>query len=269
MQQQRISIRTGIVLSLLLCSALSAGTNYTGYSGAPLSRGTCASTCHGTTGGTIVVTGFPTVYDPGTVYRITVKHDGGSRIRNFNASVRSATSGLTAGTISTGLFTTTYNVAEEPNGVRLSVANQDSGIFNWTAPNPGVGDVNLYLAGLQGTSMSGPNTSIVLTATQNPTGIHEQPGAGGLLPSLTLESRVVRDYLILKVVAPGTGARRIRILNQSGRRVANISIPTGDAAQTIIWEPADNSGRRLTPGSYFAALTISGQRMIRKFVITR
>ena len=57
-----------ILLSLLTCSILTAVTSYTGYSGAPLSRGTCASSCHGSSGGTIAVTGFPSVYDPGVAY---------------------------------------------------------------------------------------------------------------------------------------------------------------------------------------------------------
>jgi hypothetical protein len=268
MKQERIGLAAAFVVSLLAYTTALGHANYTGYSGAPTSRGTCASTCHGSGGGTIAVTGFPTTYDPGAAYTVTVSHNGGSAIGNFNASVRNAANNQTAGTIAAGLNTSTYSITQEPNGVHFTSANQNSGSLAWTAPSPGVGDVKLYLAGLQGTSSSGHNTAIVLTATQNG-GVSELPGGLPSLPSLTLENRIVRDYLILKVVAPGRTDHEIRIIDHSGRRVATISIPATDAPQTIIWEPVDDSGRRLTPGSYFAALSIASRRSIRKFIVAR
>ncbi len=57
---------------LLLSVQVMATTSRTGYSGAPGSRGTCASSCHGVSGGTLVLVGFPTTYVPGQVYQLTL-----------------------------------------------------------------------------------------------------------------------------------------------------------------------------------------------------
>ncbi|MCB1058997.1 MAG: T9SS type A sorting domain-containing protein [Calditrichaeota bacterium] len=114
------------VLSLLFASALLARPTYTGYSGAPGATGTCASSCHGSGGGTVQVTGFPTEYVPDS----------------------------------------TYNVSAEHNGVHLSSSNRTSGTFSWTAPTAGTGSVRLYVGAHQGTSMSGANTNIVMTAAE-------------------------------------------------------------------------------------------------------
>jgi hypothetical protein len=239
--------------------------SYTGYSGAPGSRGTCASSCHGSGAGTIVVTGFPTVYDPGSAYTIVVTHQGGSPISNFNSSVRVGAGPHTAGTIAAGFGTSTYAVnPEEPSGVHFTDANQDSGTFNWTAPDSGVGDVKLYLAGLQG-DMGGPNTAVALTATQNPSSVREEPDVRSLRPSLVLANRVVTDYLLLQVSIPGTNRAQLRIHNQWGGRVASIDLASAEGVQAILWEPNDSHGRRLAPGSHFVSLFANGRRLTRKF----
>ncbi|MBP9212079.1 MAG: hypothetical protein KBF97_04710, partial [Bacteroidetes bacterium] len=84
-------IKATIVVILTAAALLSAHPNYTAYSGASGSKGTCASSCHGSGTGTIVVTGFPQVYTPGLAYTISVKHTGGSTISNFNCSSRKGT----------------------------------------------------------------------------------------------------------------------------------------------------------------------------------
>ena len=144
-----------------------AHTNYTGYSSAP-GRQTCASSCHGSGGGTVTVSGFPELYTPGTPYTITLGHNGGSSIRNFNGSCRLGTGTANAGVISAGMMTSTYNTSGETNGVRLSSSNQNSATFIWTAPAAGSGSARLYIAALQG-GYSGQNTRIVLVAEEQTT----------------------------------------------------------------------------------------------------
>jgi hypothetical protein len=152
---------TGLLMLLSALPAL-AHSNYTGYSGAP-SRQTCASSCHGSGTGTVVVTGFPTDYAPGQAYTLTVRKTSGATISNFNASVRVGTETTNAGTITAGTNTAVYNVASETNGVHLQTANRDSGRFVWTAPSAGTGDVTLYLGAHQ-TPMTGTNTTLVIVA---------------------------------------------------------------------------------------------------------
>jgi hypothetical protein len=154
-------------LSLLLASTLLARSNYTGYSGAPGATGTCASSCHGQPNGTVEITGFPDSYVPDSTYLITIAAVSGSSINNFNGSVRVDTGSTRAGTLSSGTNTTTYNVASETNGIRLSSNNRTSGTFNWTAPVSGTGTVRLYVAAFQGTSMnSGRNTALTLVSSE-------------------------------------------------------------------------------------------------------
>jgi hypothetical protein len=144
-------------VTVLVGAVAMAEPNYTGYSGAPGTAGTCARQCHGSGTGTIQVVGFPAAYEPGQSYVISVFKQSGSSISNFNASVRVGTGTQTAGTITAGYRTATYSTGSEPNGVHLSGNDQDSCTFNWQAPDSAVGGVKLYVAGPQGNE-GGPNT---------------------------------------------------------------------------------------------------------------
>ncbi len=154
------------LLMLILAGSLFARSNYRGYSGAPGSLGTCASSCHGSGGGTVEITGFPMEYVPDSTYLITITAVSGSSINNFNGSVRVGTGSTNAGTISAGTNTATHNVAGETNGIHLSSNNRTSGTFNWLAPAAGTGTVHLYVGAHQGSSMGGANTAINLTASE-------------------------------------------------------------------------------------------------------
>lgn len=156
---------TSIFLILLSFLILFAHPNFTGYSGAPGSKGTCASSCHGFPGGTIALSGFPSTYTPGQNYTLKVSHGSGGIIANFNASVRIGSGSTNAGVLSAGQNCATYNTAGETNGIHFSTESQDSGSFSWTAPDTSVGEVRLYLAGHQGTTSDDPNTELVFSAT--------------------------------------------------------------------------------------------------------
>lgn len=158
------------ILIVSIQSILIAEVNYRGYSGAPGSRGTCAESCHGYSGGTIEVIGFPEEYLPDEVYTVSVKVNSGSSIRQFNGSARLGTGSQNAGVISGGFRTRTYSVSQETNGIRLSNSYQDSVSFEWTAPPEGSGEVRLYIAGTQG-GYSGYNSTIVLVANEPSTDI--------------------------------------------------------------------------------------------------
>ncbi len=157
---------------LATASTAVAVPGYIGYSGAPGANGTCAGSCHGGAGGTVQVSGFPAEYSSGNVYTITISHSGGSPINQFNGSCRVGVGSVNAGVIAAGTNTVTYNTGGETNGIHLTTTDLDTASFLWTAPGAGTGDVRLYVAAHQG-SYSGPNTVIVLTATEQITGVRD------------------------------------------------------------------------------------------------
>lgn len=248
---------------VLLAASLSALPDYTGYSGAPGTGGTCAASCHGSSGGSIEVAGFPTAYAPGRSYVVSVVHAGGLSINNFNASVRAGSDSVTAGTITAGYLTETYAVAGEPNGVHLASQNQDSCTFAWQAPDPGVGDVRLYLAGLQG-DYGGANTSVVLNASQAP-GVSEGRQVVHQSLELRVEPTVATGQVEIRLSAPAGEHPSLLVVDRNGRLMARIAVPA--SGQPIVWLPLDRNGHRLAAGTYLVMLRSRGERLARKLVL--
>ena len=247
---------------VLLAAVAAAEVAYTGYSGAPATSGTCAGTCHGGSGGTVAVVGFPTAYEAGHSYVVSIVHRGGSAIANFNASVRVGSGTPTAGTITAGYLTATYSTGNEPNGVHLSSRDQDSCTFTWHAPSPGVGDVKLYVAGHQG-AYGGANTVTTLTATQM-SGVSEETRRPlGL--ALAVEPTVATGDVRIRLSAREGSHPSLRVLDRSGRLVARIAVP--ESAQPIAWRPVDREGRRLAAGTYLVVLRDRGERLVRKLIL--
>jgi hypothetical protein len=255
--------RVRLAAALILLATIAPGLpSYVGYSGAPGSSGTCAGTCHGSSGGTIEVVGFPAAYDAGQSYVISVVHRGGSTISNFNASVRVGTGSTNAGTITAGYRTAIYNAGGETNGVHLSSTNQDSCTFNWQAPDPAVGDVRLYLAGHQG-SQGGANTEITLTASQL-TGVSEGTRRSVGL-AFTLRPTIATDQVYIRLSAPAGSRASLRVVDRIGRLAARIAVP--GSGQLLAWRPLDREGRLLAAGTYLVVLEDDGQRLVRKLIL--
>lgn len=253
-------------LAVTFMAAIAFGhATYTGYSGAPGSQGDCAASCHGSTGGTIIVTGFPSAYVPGHAYTVNVVHRGGSTISNFNGSIRVGTGSTNAGAIAAGYRTATYNTGGETNGIHLSGSNDDSCTFSWSAPTPGVGTVTLYIAGHQG-SIGGANTTLTRTATQA-AGIEEQPATGRDL-RVSVVPTVVTGKTTIRLTLPAGTRPRVRVLDRTGRVVARINMPTSNGtSMTLDWRPARADGSRLPAGSYLLVVTTDGARIARKLTI--
>jgi hypothetical protein len=255
--------RVHVAAILVLLSAVALPfPSYTGYSGAPGTSGSCASTCHGSSGGTIQVVGFPAAYELSQTYVISVFKQSGSSISNFNASVRTASGSHTTGTITAGFRTSTYSTGNEPNGVHLSSNNQDSCTFSWQAPDSSVGDLKLYLAGHQG-GQGGANTDLVVTSSPM-TGVSE----GTRRPlglTLALEPSIATGQVGIRLSAPSGSNPSLRVADRSGRLVARIGIPK--SGQPIVWRPVDRDGRRLAAGTYLVVLQGNGERLVRKLVL--
>ena len=243
------------------------GINYIGYSGAPGSLGSCASSCHGTSGGTIVVEGFPSTYIPGQTYLILVKRTSGSKIGNFNASIRYASTNRHAGIITAVYQTATYNVESESNGVHLSSASKDSGKFNWTAPLTNNGDIKLYFAGTQGTTENVPNTNIVLTSSPT-SGIYESESYPITNLSLHINQSIINKSLELSVIIPKQTSAHLKILQTDGRVINTIPVPnTNNQTVKINWTPIDRYGNHLPNGNYIVSLICGKEQVSKKFII--
>ena len=261
--KEYMKLNTVLILTTAITLCLASPT-YTGYSGAPGSGGACAGNCHGVGGGTITVSGFPMTYSPGQAYTIRVSRASGSQIANFNASVRVGTGSQNAGTIEAGTSTAVYNVSGETNGVHFASPNHDTGNFIWTAPSPGVGEVRLYLSGLQGTSSGGQNTEIMLTAQA--AGVNESRRRTRIASAFAVEPTVARTTLLLRATGLSHAAA-VRVINGSGRCVERFSIRPGDVA--LAWPLSGRDGRRLPAGVYHAILTTGGTTLARRFVIAQ
>ncbi|MBM3332076.1 hypothetical protein FJY68_09545 [candidate division WOR-3 bacterium] len=255
----RLHLATGLILAAAIAVA---EPGYTGYSGAPGTGGTCAGSCHGSGTGTIQVVGFPVAYELGQSYVISVFKQSGSSISNFNASVRVGTGSTNAGTITAGYQTATYNAGSESNGVHLSSSNRDSCTFSWQAPDTAVGDVKLYMAGIQG-GKNGPNTTVILTSSPM-TGVSEETQRHlGL--ALRLEPTVASGLVGIQFSLPAGSRASLRVVDRGGRLVARIGVPK--SGQPIDWRPLDREGRRLAAGTYLVVLQSSGERLVRKLVL--
>jgi len=262
----RISIPRLVVPLWILAAGVFAGSDYVGYSGAPGTLGQCAASCHGTLDGSITVRGFPAEYTPGQAYTVTLGHDSGPALWNFNASVRIGVGTRTAGLIGPGLYTETYVVPTESNGVHLQTYDHDSCTFIWTAPDPGAGDVRLYVAGHQNHT-TGPNTTLVLVSGQLSGVSNPRPAAGAHL-SFDLRPSIVSGRLNLRIRGPARRLIQIRITDGSGRVIDRLTLPgCASGEQVVVWQPVDQTGNRLAAGVYYASADVAGNRLLRRFVI--
>jgi hypothetical protein len=226
--------------------------SYTGgYSSAP-GRQTCASSCHGSTGGTLVVTGFPTSYQPLQIYSIVVKHNGGSRIVNFNATMRVGSSSTVAGAFTTVTNSVLYTGAD--GGVYASPHSIDSAVFQWTAPAAGTGPVNFYAAAFQGTTSSGNGQSsrVTISAAEITTSVVNQ----ALLPNeFTLGQNYPNPFnptTNLNYELPVGAHVSLKMYDVLGKEVASLVdgfVEAGDHYESL-------NAAQLSSGVYFYRLSV-------------
>jgi hypothetical protein len=255
-----------LLLAIACCATIGfAHNSYTGgYSSAP-GRQTCASSCHGGTGGTLVVAGFPATYQPMQVYTITVRHNGGSRIVNFNATTRIGSTTTVAGTFTAGLNSTLYTGAD--GGVYASPHSIDSAIFQWTAPAAGAGTVNFYAAAFQGTTSSanGQSSRVTFAATEITTGVNGQE-------PFPTEFALSQNYpnpfnptTNIDYELPVDAHVTLKIFDVSGKEVATIVDGLGRAGLHHVTVNAVN----LASGLYFYRLDAGTYTNAKKFVVLK
>jgi hypothetical protein len=253
-----------IIFSLLLfTSVIFSYPSYTGYSSAPGSKGTCASSCHGSGTGTITVSGFPASYEPSTTYRVVVKHSGGNKIYNFNASTRIGTTTNVAGTFAAGTNATIYNSGEP--GIHASSNLVDSVVFFWTSPASITDPVTLYLAGLQG-SKNGANTRLVNTASYTITSVNVKDDLPKSYSLLQNYPNPFNPSTTIKYALPKTSNVELKIYNILGKEIKTLvsgEIPEG--YQQAVWDGKDNYGENAPSGIYIYTLTATSLNDSKKF----
>jgi hypothetical protein len=249
---------------LAISSTAFAYANYIGYSGAPGTSGRCAASCHGTSGGTIQVAGWPNQHAPGQTYTITVSRASGSSIRQFNASVRIGTGSQNAGLIAASTRTAVYNTTGETNGVHLSSSNQTTCTFLWTAPQTGADTVKLYLTGLQGNA-GGQNTNLVLVSTRQTTDIEDE----SLLPNnyalLTCYPNPFNSQASIEFTIPTASYVEVEIYDVLGIKVATLLTGRLNAGKhTVVWDASNQPS-----GVYFSRLTTDTERITSRLTLLK
>jgi hypothetical protein len=267
-----------ILIPLLILSAVPAvwgHPDYIGYSGAPGSGGYCAASCHGTGGGTIELSGFPTVYVPEQVYTLTVSHRGGAPISQFNASCRIGNTAENAGQIFAGANTVLYSIFCETNGVHFVTTGLDLGTFDWQAPVPGIGTVKLFISGLQDTAAGGPNSAVVYTAQEGSVSDVDEP-EGRQLPelfkSLTNYPNPFNTYTVIEFYYDSDRASNVRlgIYNITGQLIYSRYIYC-DKRKTYFsrWNGLNDDGLEVQSGVYFYRLESTFGVNTNKMILMR
>ncbi len=252
-----------LITLLAFASNAGAHASYVGYSGAPGSNGRCAASCHGGSGGTIQVTGFPSDYAPSQVYAISISHSAGVAIKQFNGSCRIGTGSANAGTIQAGTNTATYNTSGETNGIHLSAQDLDSGSFQWTAPPSGTGEVRLYVAGHQGSS-SGANTTIVLIATEQTADVQNGNNAASLLLVGPSYPNPFSAMTTIAYTLPQASPVLLEIFDASGRRLESRILVETAGPHRVTWDGGGNPS-----GAYFYRIQAGPYSETRKMLLSR
>ena len=188
---KRLIIRFMVVLTLVSGVAMAfdgdppvTSTGAPAVGGAP-AEGLC-SDCHSdftdNTGGSIALINAPQYYQPGTVYTITVRLISGqtagssSRVWGFQLTAVRVSDGAGTGTFAnvsgqgtmvasgSGSFSSRRYIEVATNN-HSGAASPVEWQVNWTAPNPGVGQVRFYMSGVAANGAAGNNGDWVYTGS--------------------------------------------------------------------------------------------------------
>jgi hypothetical protein len=242
-----------------------AHNGYTGsYSGAP-GQQSCASSCHGGTGGTLVMTGFPASYRPSQAYRIVIKRTTGSAIVNVNATTRLGSTSAVAGTFAILTNSALYTGAD--GGIYANPHAIDSVVFQWTAPAKGSGPVNFYASGFQGTtgSSNGQSKQITQSSTEVLTSVSDKPGIPATAVLMNNYPNPFNPSTTIRYGLPHTSHVTLTIFNTIGQIVATLQKGTQEAG----YHDVTFEGNDLPSGVYLYRLTTEDFDQTKRFILLR
>jgi len=268
---KRASFLLALGLVSIFAGPLLSHPSLIGFSGAPGTYGACSRSCHCYPGGTINVRWFPAQYQPGRTYRLTVGHNGGDSVENFNSSVRVGWGAVNAGLITADFGTETYSCSVETNGVH-ALARFDTCNFFWTAPPAGTDTVRLYLAGLQGIEGEwGRYSELILASAEGISGAEEErkPLApkGESFGLRLIGANPVRGSIALAYHADGVGPAELRIYDLRGHLVRSYAL--SGYGGLLRWDGRDASGHLVPGGIYFFRLEQGPRSVTCKVLLIR
>jgi len=267
-----MKIITAFMAAITCASAVSAHPTYIGYSGAPGTLGACSASCHHRRNfePTMLVSGFPEAYEPGTQYIIAASHASGTSIRQFNSSIRQGTTSNNAGVITSGVNTVTYNSSHETNGVHWTSAGRDSGNFVWTAPPAGTGEVRLYWAGLQGNLTSGADTLIVLISSESPTGIDDNIASPDEFSLSQNYPNPFNNATTIEFTLPTPGPAQLSIYTITGQEAYGwVRFVDSPGKVFVRWNGKGVDGTSLPSGLYFYQVETQQGRRSGKMILLK
>ncbi|MCC6475506.1 T9SS type A sorting domain-containing protein [bacterium] len=247
------------LLILFVTTSSFAGSWTIGNSGAP-GTGRCASSCHGVGTGTVVVSGFPDVYQPDSLYLIQISASG-EPLKNFNASCRSGESVNPAGVLLGSSTTTIYSVPDEINGVQANALDLNSAEFYWLAPSAGIGQARLYVGAHQG-GFTGANSNIALIS-EEALATSERP----LLPSevsLSVWPNPFNSSASISFEVNTPREADVAVYDVQGRLVKTLfSGIAQSGTNTLAWHPQTASGL------YFVTIVSEGKQITQKALFAK
>ncbi|MBP6875952.1 MAG: T9SS type A sorting domain-containing protein [Candidatus Eisenbacteria bacterium] len=102
---------------------------------------------------------------------------------------------------------------------------------------------------------------------------------GGRIPELRIAPNPSVNIFEFSYVGEESGPVVIEIFDSLGRAVFRGTNSVGEGAASsalgsreagsIIWHPADRSGRRLSPGAYFARISVQGRSFTRRLILAQ
>jgi hypothetical protein len=236
-----------------------------GKTGAP-GEGTC-NDCHsGPAVSNQVLTVTSTVpdqgYVPGSSYTITVQLTGGlSNTFGFQASPQN-TSGVLQGTMTAG--TGTQLIGGNKWITHTAAGNQGSGnaktwTFQWTAPNPGTGNLTFYVAGNFASGSNGNQSDVIRTTTL---ALSQASGVG-------IQDISERGYAVFP--NPATDHVTIALPNDVVNATASLFDISGritlSERLTVTGGISRLDLNKVRPGMYMLALEYNGTRKVTKVLV--
>ena len=191
----------------------------------------------------------PTGYVPGSTYTIELNVTGSGN-KGFEISPQD-TSGNLIGILTAGAANHLVG-----SGKYVTHDNSDIGIlnwsFSWTAPNPGVGDVNFYAAfWVEHTQLS------TYTVSENTNGVSQKSQL-----EVALFPDPAKDHVTLCFNHATSGNVVVEMLKQDGRKIGDIMYEFVQAGPFFQSFPIS-----LSKGIYLVRIISGKQEAIRKLIV--
>lgn len=268
----------GIILGTAFLNNLvsNSGGAPSGRTGSPIDTGTCnAAGCHNSftlNSGAANLSLFSNIpatgYVPGSTYTVNINlTEQGKGKFAFQASAYSPDANANVGAVSLLNSTETKinpGVGNYVTHTSMGTAATDTKdwSFDWTAPNPGAGEVTFFASGLVADGGGSPANDHVYNVT---TTVIQGPGVSVDPIQETFQAKVyptlVEEFLFVEMENLDRGNLELRITNMNGQQVYDLNQEiTNKSFNTRI--PVQS----WTSGVYFMTISHDGKTGFEKFI---